>query len=30
MTEKEIETKYNIVYKNDDVIIAFRAKEEEE
>ena len=30
MTEKEIETKYNIVYKNDDVIIAFRVKEEEE
>ena len=33
MSEKEEvkdEKKYNIVYKNDDVVNAFRVKEEEE
>lgn len=32
MSEEEIkeEKKFNIVYQNDDVIIAFRVKEEEE
>ena len=29
MTEEK-EKKYNIVYQNDDVVIAFRVKEEEE
>jgi hypothetical protein len=26
----EKEKKYNIVYQNDDIVIAFRVKEEEE
>jgi len=31
MTDEEIvEKKYNIVYQNDEVMIAFRAKDEEE
>ena len=31
MSDEEIvEKKYNIVYQNDEVMIAFRAKEEEE
>ena len=31
MTDEEIvEKKYNIVYQNDEVMIAFRVKEEEE
>jgi len=32
MSEEEIkeEKKFNIVYQNDDVVIAFRVKEEEE
>ena len=29
MTEEK-EKKYNIVYQNDDIIVAFRVKEEEE
>ncbi len=29
MSEQK-EKKYNIVYQNDDVVIAFRVKEEEE
>ena len=32
MSKEEIkdEKKFNIVYQNDDIVIAFRAKEEEE
>ena len=31
MSDEEIvEKKYNVVYQNDEVMIAFRAKEEEE
>ncbi len=32
MSEEEIkeEKKFNIVYQNDDVVIAFRVKDEEE
>jgi len=29
MTEEK-EKKYNIVYQNDDVVVAFRVKEDEE
>ncbi len=29
MTEEK-EKKYNIVYQNDDIVVAFRVKEEEE
>ena len=28
--EETVEKKYNIVYQNDEVMIAFRVKEEEE
>jgi len=29
MTEEK-ENKYNIVYQNDDIVVAFRVKEDEE
>ena len=30
MNEEKDEKKFNIVYQNDDVVIAFRIKDEEE